>query len=200
MWWCCGCFITETDENDVELLPINIKNKLRPFLFSNLQGKCVVNRVIDGDTYELLVYIPLSTLSKEVIMGRQHEIKQPIYTEDLSSGFYTIITCRLSGIDVAEHDTYHGLYAIDQINNQLKKYNNVLYYKSHIKLGKNGRRLQDEEDKWGRIILELYFDSNYSDNINDFFFNLRYNNQIIALPYDGCAKNEYMKNLPKIKK
>jgi len=195
MFWCC--FPTR-NQHDVRILDNEIKNNLCPFIISNFEGLCEMRRIIDGDTYELLIYLSLETLSKEVMDSRK--IKHPIYTENTEAGFYTIITCRVNGIDVAEHDTYHGKYAIEQFETRMKQNKNILYGRTHINIGKNGQKLQDSSEKWGRILLDLYFDSEYKNNINDFFINLRYNGEKLALPYDGKAKDPYLKNLPKINK
>ena len=200
MIWCC-CFPTkETQKPDVRKLDREIKEKLCPFIISNVEGLCEVKRVIDGDTYELYVYLALEDLSREVVHGRNHEKKQPIYTEYKEAGFYTVLTCRVNGIDVAEHDTYHGQYATEEFKKIMNQYNNILYYRIHENFGKKGQKLQDSREKSGRILFDLYFDSEYKHNINDFFYSLRYKGEKVALPYDGKTKDDYLKNLPKIQK
>ena len=183
---------------DVRNLDTNIKENLCIFSISNVQGLCEVKRVIDGDTCELLIYLKLGDLSQNVTSGRKHDIKQPIYTEYPEAGFFTIVTCRVSGIDAAEHDTYHGQYAIREFEKRLKLNNGILYYKSPVNIGKKGQRLQDSREKMGRTLFELYFDSEYKNNINDFFYSLRYKGEKVALPYNGKTKSDYITSLPKI--
>lgn len=198
MWF--SCFSCCDNNNDIENVDDEIVKNLRPFVFTNIEGKCEIIRVIDGDTYEVFVYISLDKLSEDVVHGRKHDIKKLIYTKHKKAGFYAILTCRLSNIDVAEHDTYHGQYATEKIIERLKKCNNILYCRSPKRINKKGEQLQDEKEKNGRVLLELYFDKSYQHNINDFFYNLKYNNEILALPYDGGKKNDYITNLPKIPK
>jgi endonuclease YncB( thermonuclease family) len=195
-WWqnlflCCK----NIDDNDLELG--NFEN-LTYFGFNNLEGKGKINRIIDGDTFEIIVYIKLENLSKKFEIGRKNELKSSIITKYNQAGFFTKLKVRLNGVDAAEKDTFHGQQAIQFMNQYFRNNNNIVYYK-----------ISEENDKYGRNLMSLYLDEEYKNSAVDYLLSLKFetkdlnlkswNGTPLAKKYDGGKKDSYMESLPKLK-
>ena len=209
-------FIPKSD--DVEDIPMEVAQNLCKFELSHLEGKSKVVRILDGDTIELLIYVRLSELSLEREKGRalgkkenkKKALKIAILTSHQNAGFFSLFSCRWSGVDAAEHFTINGIINKLLIEDYFNYLNNIIYIKI------------DKFDKYGRMMANLYSDNKYTDLINTKLIGvkieeipeimkekgIKYNKdilskddlKIIALPYSGDTKDERFKNLPKVSK
>ncbi len=174
---------------------------LSNFGLSNIYGKGEIRRVIDGDTFEVLVYIKLNDLTKEFETGRQHLMKSPIKTKYNKAGYFTILKVRLMGADAAEHDTYHGQQATEHMKNNFNKFNNIIWY--HIPENNYKR-----PDPHNRTLMWIFTDRSRKQNVTDYLLSLKFystepkllswNGTPLAKSYDGGTKDDYMKTLPKL--
>jgi endonuclease YncB( thermonuclease family) len=156
------------------------------FSLSGLVGKGRVTRVIDGDTIEMLLYVPLNNLCRKRPSGRDKVARSPIHTKtDVSQiGFHTLVRCRLLGVDTAEKCTKLGKEAANYVEKLYATYNYRVFYRTY------------KFDKYGRLLVNLYRNEKMGDS--DLL-----NSQIIrdiphaAEKYNGGTKSDYMKNLVK---
>lgn len=174
---------------DVESLTDLQCNSLCTFSM-NFKGKGKIMRVIDADTIEMLIYVNLNKLQTEHIYGRNKSKKISSIIPKAKNGYYGLFTIRLYYVDAAEKDTYEGEYAREEMIKLYKKYNNIIYFE----LVNNPNNLE----KFGRQLAKLYTDSEYQNSCIEYLINLRYNDRIVAEPYNGKTKSDYLKNLPKI--
>ena len=204
-------FIPQTD--DVEDIPDSILNNICPFEISHLYGKAKVVNIKDGDTIDLLFFVRLSDLAKEREKGRakgkgqlkKKEMKYPIVTKNHETGFFTVFACRVSGIDAAEHDTAQGQLCTLLMEDYIRSLGRIVYIKI------------DKFDKYGRMMAEIFSDENFKNGINRKLVGVKINEipdilrkekikteiadedlKIIALEYDGTAKDTRFKNFPKV--
>lgn len=198
IWKCLfSCFYDSTDVENFE----DIEN-LTTYGLNNISGKGKIVRIIDGDTFEILVYIKLKDLTNEFKTGRQKLIKSPIKTKYVDAGFFTIYKVRIMGSDAAEHDTYHGQQATEQMKLYFEKNNNIVWY--HIPENNYKR-----PDPHNRILMWLYLDRDHKQNATEYLLSLKFlsndpnlskwNGTPLAKRYDGGKKDDYMKSLPKLK-
>lgn len=158
------------------------------FQISGLEGLGKVTRVIDGDTIEMLLYVPLASLMKRteaVGRGYNKTYKAAAYTKDINAGFFSLFTCRLSGVDFAEHNTVQGLFGIKLMTDLYDRYDNKVYYRTSV------------PDKYGRLLITLYSDPYLRENINTVYADYthpQFGRFVEA--YSGKTKSDYMKNLP----
>jgi len=181
-----GCYISGTrellDEFDlensdncslpdkIELYNVSQINCIQKFSFEGLNGYGKIKNVIDGDTIDLAIKVPLSFFSPNAI-----------------GSFPTILRIRLFGIDVAEKNTLKGKLAIKMFKELYDSIFNVVYFELlHF-------------DLYGRILANLYTRKNGS-HINFFFLNhidtTTEPHGPFILKYDGSKKSDYLKELP----
>lgn len=198
---------------DISTIPDDLLESLCPFNLAGLRTKCKVINVLDGDTFYIALFVPLKFLytpkyyqheskagqERKSVTEEKHEttahMKQTVLlkTSKPSSkkitegGLYMVFDCRLLGYDSAEHDTAQGKLATKLTIELFKKYNNILYVQCGY------------FDKYGRLLVDLYSDSLYKNYLNDYLY--KHPDPVLgvlALPYSGATKSEYMKNLPVI--
>lgn len=125
----------------------------------------VIN-VVDGDTLDVAVYIPLSRIPG--IMGNVG-----------NGGFMTKLRIRLGHVDVAEHNTAQGVFAIGLVNDLMNKCNKEIRLKFWKK------------EKFGRDMAEVFFGR---ENTNLAEFLIGYRHPVygeIAYAYEGKAKRAF---------
>jgi endonuclease YncB( thermonuclease family) len=151
--------------------------KVKKFSFGGLSGKGIVSSVIDGDTIDLTITIPLSSLC---------EVAEFEGCDTLTSMMKTTIRCRLSGVDFAEKNTKEGVYAIKLMIDLYQSSCNAVHYK-----------ICDEQDKYGRSLVYLYSDSGHTSSINLKYLDVKHpeTGNPIMERYDGGTKSTLMKSL-----
>ena len=193
--------------NDVSKLPVEYLNNLCPFNLSGLQSKARVVNVLDGDTWDLVLYLNLSFLFTPRYYARERknstvEIKDSseyykqvsiLQSSDPKSkkiqegGLFIMLNCRLMGVDAAESKTAQGKLATELTIKKLESLNNIVYVNL---LG---------PDKYGRTLIDVFEDSEHSKYLN--FYLIDYTDPKLgklAEKYNGGTKSTYMKDLPNI--
>jgi hypothetical protein len=196
------------NSSDVADIPEKDVKSLCPFNIFGLQSKCRIVNIYDGDSFDVLTYIPLNFLyspkyyQKERKNAEESEYKSPnikqvtlLKTSKPSSkkiseaGLFLVFPIRLLGIDAAEASTQNGQIATELTKKLYASYNNIVYCRFGF------------QDKFGRMLCDLYSDENYSNYLNNYLIN--HPDPILgplATAYSGGKKSELMTNLPKIKK
>lgn len=213
-----GTALFVPDSEDVEDIPISIANSMCPFSLSKIRGKAKIISVEDADTVKFLIYIKMSELIKGREVGRargvgsqkKKDIAYPVITKHQEAGFFSVFTCRINGIDAAEHDTINGMFAKFLLEDYINSLSNIVY----VSL--------DKFDKYGRTLADLYSDKYYLNNISNKLLGIKINEipkivkqldikydkgkvsdeqlKVIVLPYGGGTKDESFKNLPQVSK
>lgn len=190
--------------DDVSKLPEQYLNNLCPFNLSGLQSKARVVNVLDGDTWDIVVYLNLSFLFTPRYYARERknsaEVKDSseyykqvsiLQSSDPKSkkiqegGLFIMLNCRLMGVDAAESKTPQGQLATELTIKKLESLNNIIYVNL---LG---------PDKYGRTLIDCFEDSNRTKYLN--FYLIDYMDPKlgrIAEKYNGGSKSTYMKELP----
>lgn len=170
---CCN----STSSNIQDLTNEQIEN-LPIFSFDGLNTIAKIIRIIDGDTVDMAFYVPYVFLSKKGYIFRK---------DDNENGFYTRVRCRLEGLDAAEHNTHEGIIA-------------SLYLEKILKPNKNYVWIQCRNaDKYGRLLVNIYLDSNYINCINIMMCNYEHSEYgKVCKKYDGTTKSDDFKKLTKL--
>lgn len=188
---------TILDDKKKAVIPSNIPNvnTLCDFTLRGISGKCIVKRVLDGDTIDIIYMLNLSDLEKDMVeikntvntSGIKISQKRTFVDEKFSGSGLIMSNCRCADFDAAEHDTVEGVIASDVLTDAINRNNGILFYDN---LGL---------EKWGRQLVRFYFDENRTRSISQFMISYRDRSlgkeTVIAESYNGGAKSEYMKNL-----
>jgi len=171
-------------------------HSLTEFRINGFEGPGVVTDVIDGDTVNIVVYVPLRILAQ----GHSYKyyskkgIRSFIHTRFLNAGFFTKIRCRILGIDAMESKFPEGKFA---------KALTIDLYQRNPKVWvsfPSGDNIEDL-DKFGRNLVTIYTNSSKKVNLNEYLFEYnikdKKHNITIVDKYDGGKKSDYAKNLPK---
>jgi hypothetical protein len=172
---------------DPEDIPDEVIDNMCNFHLNGLTGKAKIRHIIDGDTYDLFMYIPLSNLSvtQKVIKYKKEYEVTPILTQNDDAGFFGLFRCRSFGYDSAEKITERGQVAKQVFIQKLESLQppNVVYYKA------------GGYDKYGRLLVELFEDASMHISINQYMVNYRdpkWGN--ITLEYSGGTKDQKFKS------
>lgn len=170
--------------------------RLCPFHLTGVTGEGKVTRIIDGDTIELLVYVPLKEIGRLQPMGRRKiplaaalvTASSPSNGASLDEGFFTILKCRLDGVDFAEKNTLQGREGTRLMTELYAESKNYVHY------------IIGKQDKYGRYLVRLY---NHPNRHPESYLNSRYVDVetsvgVVAVSYGGGTKCEYMKRLPRL--
>lgn len=170
-------------------------NTLGDFSLRGISGKCIVKRVLDGDTIDIIYILNLSDLEKDMeeikntanTSGIKINQKRMFINEKISGSGLIMSNCRCADFDAAEHNTVEGVIASDVLTDAINRNDGILFYDN---LGL---------DKWGRQLIRFYFDETRTRSLSNFMISYRDisfgKEKIIAQSYNGGTKSEYMKNL-----
>ena len=169
--------------SDVELLSDDHLKYLVPLTYKGLVLKAKIIKIIDGDSFDALIYLSLHQLSilknKKIGRGRSNKTEPfvPIITNNINSGFFTKVEIRAYGIDTAEKNTKRGLLAKSIMQYKYSLSNNIVY------LSFKGT------EKYGRHLCEIYSDPSLSIPLHNYILQLQ-QDPIFISKY-GIIAHEY---------
>ncbi len=178
--------------SDVRDLPEDQIKNICDFDLRGLQTWARVINIKDGDTLDLCYFVSSNFIEFTRKLSTRSKFPQRngiVYSEGESkfSGYFTVSTCRLNGVDAMEHDTAQGQEAIRLFTLELQKTNNIVWC-HFIKY-----------EKYGRGLVELYASDDMKKGINRFYIGKKHPLLgVLYEEYHGAAKSEYTKNLPKV--
>jgi hypothetical protein len=185
-----GKILISPDITDVDQLNRSDIDNMCPFSISGIKGKTLVGRVLDGDTFDILIRLDLGTLATRnyIKINKEFKLAQKALVSTGDAHMFIHKNARWNGIDAAEHDTHEGQVAINIISRELRRLNYILYFHAV------------NDDKYGRFLCDFYEDPEM--NI-DFKYHLLgkkdpITGNLIAIEYDGKEKSAAMKGLQKI--
>ncbi len=161
---------------------------LGKFSLAGLTGPVSVVSVYDGDTLHLEIFVDLirldqlRTFKKRKKVNQTRIIASPALQEllksDLVVGYQAVYKCRLAGVDAAELKTRRGPAARSLLEAEARRPN------IHARLG--------EFDKYERLLVELFYDENYTRSLNRFLVTYA-DPQVgrLCVEYDGGKKSDY---------
>lgn len=133
----------------------------------NLNGiitVCKVIHVIDGDTYDIDIYLQFDRLKRGCTINQ-------------GSGIFRF-RCRLYGIDTKEKNTYEGQFTWEYCQKRIQE-NNLFYCQCF------------GNDKYGRLMVKLYADPQFRICFNSELLDLKApNGKSCCQVYFGGHKNE----------
>jgi endonuclease YncB( thermonuclease family) len=188
-----GAITTNTE--DVAKLPIDLLEDMPTFNLAGLKARARVVRVIDGDTFEFVFFVPLSFLASfDEVTGVQtraqaaQQKRASIINYRGSHGFYTKMTARSMGVDAAEHDTVEGVWATVHYEKEFARLGHLVY----LRLG--------GFDKYGRVLAEIFADPDYTINLTTSLVGKLCpdTRRPLCTLYNGGTKEAAMRELPRL--
>lgn len=169
--------LTTTDTSD---LTDKQTAMLTSFSLAGLFLKGKVTKVIDGDTLEVVVFVPLTQLA------RQRDVGCAILptTEYDHVGFFSKVTIRCYGYDAAEKDTKAGQLAKLLLEEKLQSLNNTVWIQFV--------EVSVAEDKFGRSLAVLFEDSTSKTPLVKYLLEQEKQRDMkMLLPYLGGSKKKF---------
>lgn len=188
--------IEEPEEKKGELIyeaPLLDYNSLGVFSLWGLSGKAFVLSVSDGDTIDIVVKLKAEDLTKDLVKygeGRNEGIltreKRSLPCLGMKGSLYIRLCCRCNDYDAAEHDTIQGVLATNSLINKINQVRRYIWFEV----------IEGKDEKYGRTLAKFWFDEGRKESFSSFMCGLsdqKYG--VLALPYNGGTKSDYMKNL-----
>jgi endonuclease YncB( thermonuclease family) len=171
--------ILQSTEKDVERVPRNIKDQLCRFTFSGLFAKCEVVSITDGDTFDVIMYVPFMELAttKHLLHGKTQQAPIVATGGHHEIGFFTRITIRAYGYDAIEKDKPDGQLAKQVLTQKFATLRNIIWC-----------QFVDDE-KYGRTLALMYEDQAKVRGLNSYLIDE--GNKMgrrLAYPYTGGTK------------
>ena len=149
--------IINTELLDIDQLNDEDLKAVNEFSFDRLFCKAKVDKVIDGDTVDLFIYIPLSMLTNKYAARKNKDVcyMANVLSNSVNDDVKMLfkLRCRLFGIDTADIDKNKKLRGKEYLESLVQKLNNIVY--CHFR----GREFH------GRELVELYTDANREHSI-----------------------------------
>lgn len=181
-----GSVIAASTTTDVSALTQQQLDSMCTFTFAGLFVKARVDRVIDGDTFEIVFYVPLVLLGRARGIGdkgapRTSMIPTRGYEQ---TGFFTKVMVRMYGYDAAEKDTEAGKLAKQLMEEKFRSLGGIVwcqFIETNI-----------ANDKYGRTLVVMYGDENRTQSVNDYLLSMESKHNIkMVYPYLGGKKESF---------
>ena len=188
-----GSVIYNPATDDARDLPKHALLSLCDFRLAGLKGWAVITNVVDGDTVDLVKYIPLDELSKGHKFAKHSKTGVRSFVHGNGS-FYAKLRCRFNGIDSMEHAHPEGQFA-ESITRELYRIRKGHVWVEFVE----GANIETKE-KYGRTLIKVYTDESKETELTDYLlkFNEEGDNGIkVAFSYNGSTKSAYAKSLEK---
>ncbi len=137
--------------------------------FDNIETNAEVLRVVDGDTFDILVYITLDQLARK---RNDNEFSIIVPSQHKDAGFYTKLCVRLYGVDTSEKQLEAGKLAKTLMTEKLQSMENLVTV--HF--------IDQCRDKYGRSLVIMY--SRHGELLNTLFEDM----PELAAAYTGGTK------------
>jgi hypothetical protein len=186
-----GTILYNPDNNDPSKLPQAALDALCTFHISGLKGWAVVTDVIDGDTLDIVIYVPLNELALGHTYKRYTKtgVRSFIHTNNVTAGFFAKFRCRLKDQDSMEKLVVEGKFARDITKLFYQSINGRVWYEFS-----SDSNIEDK-DKYGRTLVTLYSDETKKINYNEFLFQFNTKDIVVVEKYGGGTKSQYSKSL-----
>ena len=157
--------IVPMPSTDVEQLSAEDCERLGKFSFAGLDIKVRLLNIVDGDTFDVAVFTPLSAPRVNAKFYRRKASVEIVAIPGINSnnGFFTKQRCRILGINAVEKRDPGGFEATEYLKTLLPKYFRCKFHSN---------------DAFGRSLVEVYVDGakihskllNYRDPIHGQIF------------------------------
>lgn len=131
------------------------------FTLKGLELAATVHRIIDGDTIDVIINVPLNVLtSHTVLKGRAKEQQSILRVNggyDKDTSLEMLIRCRFYEIDAYEKNTDEGKKATISLRNHITEGDKIRVY--IVDKGKYGRYVAElfiEDKSLNKLLLEKY--------------------------------------------
>lgn len=180
-----GTVIEATTTTDVASLTEKQMESMCKFTFGGLFVKGKIDNVIDGDTFDMVFYVPIALLGQGRALGDK-KLQAPIIPIQgyHHTGFFAKVSIRMYGYDAAEKDTEPGKLAKRLMEEKLKSLGGIVWCLFI------GAAIAD--DKYGRTLAVLYEDEQKQRLLNNYLLEQEklYNVKMV-FPYLGGTKKQF---------
>lgn len=174
---------------DVEKLSDDFINKICRFSFSGLFVKGKVVNIIDGDTLDVVIFVPMGILSA----ARKSKLNDDLHIAAIptkgfeKNGFFARIRIRMYGYDAAEKNTKAGKCAKELLEEKISSLKNIVWCQFI--------ETSIATEKYDRVLAVLYEDENKTTILNDYLFRRESETGIkMVFPYLGKTKKKFDSN------
>lgn len=184
-----GTVISATKATDVEHLTETEIGQLCQFNFGGLFVKCRVINVIDGDTINAVIFIPIHSLGSARAVGpkgspRVGLLPQQSILNNKETGFFSLITIRMYGYDAQEKDTDEGKLAKRLLTEKLMSLGNIVWCQFI--------EINIAQEKYDRMLGVLFEDKSRKLALNDYLLKKEKElNVRLVNPYLGGTKQTF---------
>jgi len=181
-----GTIIPAATTKDVASLTEKEMAAMCKFSFSGLFVKGRVDNVIDGDTFDIVFYVPISVLGRARSIGEKglpqtSVIPVPGYEQ---TGFFAKVAIRMYGYDAAEKDTDAGKLAKRLMEEKFVSLGGIVWCQFI--------EVTVADDKYGRTLAVLYADEKKTRLLNDYLLGMeKIHNVKMVFPYLGGTKEKF---------
>lgn len=181
-----GTVIPAATTTDVAKLPSDLITRMCRFSFAGLFIKGRVVSVIDGDTLDVVIFVPLVQLGAARALGAEGEaFTGAIPTRGFEKvGFFAQVRIRMYGFDAAEKDTDAGKYAKHLFEEKLTSLRGIVWCQFVETTIAN--------EKYDRVLAVLYEDQKRTKLLNDYLLKREADTGVkMVYPYLGGTKTKF---------
>jgi endonuclease YncB( thermonuclease family) len=181
-----GTVIPAATSTDVASLTENQMEAMCSFTFAGLFVKGRIDNVTDGDTFDIVFFVPISVLGRARAIG----VKGAPQTSVIptagyeQTGFFAKVSIRMYGYDAAEKDTDAGKLAKRLMEEKFRSLGGIVWCQFiEITVG---------TDKYGRTLSVLYEDEKKQRLLNDYLLEMEKVHKVkMVNPYLGGTKKQF---------
>lgn len=158
-------------------------NSLSVFTLANQFLKCKITKLLDGDTFQGVIYLPLQTLGTSLNNQCPALVNIPskkglFNRETPDSGMFIKVVCRMYAYDAMEINTPEGKIALDEMHRILTSYLYTVWL-----------YFINQTDKYGRQLVIMYTDQSRNLHLNNYLITRGLElGKVLAKPYIGGTK------------
>lgn len=192
-----GIVLPTVNNTDVSSLTQHHMDTMCKFTFGGLFVKGRIDSVIDGDTFNIIFFVPLVSLSRSRALDHNKDRQTPAILTTCSKlvhstnnkepetmGFFTKVSIRMYGYDAAEKDTDAGKLAKRLIEEKIKTLGGIVWCQFI--------EATIADDKYGRTLAVLYEDEQKKHLLNNYLHEQeKIHNIKMVFPYIGGTKKKF---------
>lgn len=180
-----GTVIAATTTTDVASLTEKEMESMCKFTFGGLYVKGKIDNVIDGDTFDMVFYVPIALLGQGRALGDK-KVQAPVIPMQgyEQTGFFAKVSIRMYGYDAAEKDTDAGKLAKRLMEEKFRSLGGIVWCQFI--------EATIADDKYGRTLAVLYEDEAKQRLLNNYLLEQeKFHNVKMVFPYIGGTKKQF---------
>jgi len=179
-----GTVIPPAQTTNVAELPLELIDKMCRFSFAGLFVKGRSVYVVDGDTLDVIIFVPLVVLGSARAIGKNTQVGILPTPGFEKTGFFAKIRIRMYGFDSAEKNTEAGQLAKRLFEEKLQSLGGIVWCQFI--------ETTIAEEKYDRILAVLYEDEKKTRLLNDYLLKQEAAVGVkMVFPYLGGTKKKF---------